>query len=343
MGATTANFGLAAYGAGETDAPLLRFTRKYLPVQLPPSRHFRSFSQESGGNSRGNAYNQPMNDFTQLSQDYSRIAQAIRYIEANVNRQPDLKEVAAQVGLSEYHFQRLFTRWAGISPKRFLQFLTRENAKAWLSRSGNLLDATYAAGLSSPGRLYDLFVETEAVTPGEYKTRGAGVEIIFGFHPSPFGECLLALTGRGICFLAFVDKDGSSALEQLQRLWPKASLSEEPARTAPVVGEIFFPAAGNPLPLHLRGTNFQIKVWEALMRLPPGSVTTYQALAEQIHSTGAARAVGNAVAHNPLAYLIPCHRVLQKAGGFGNYRYGTTRKKALLGWELAHAQVPKLF
>ena len=282
-----------------------------------------------------------MNELTQLSEDYTRIAQAIRYIEDNVDRQPDLNEVAAQVGLSEYHFQRLFTRWAGISPKRFLQFLTRENAKTWLARSGNLLDATYSAGLSSPGRLYDLFVQTEAVTPGEYKTRGSGVAIAYGFHPSPFGECLLALTARGICFLAFVDADRSSALEQLRLSWPNAVLSEAPARTAPVVEQIFSHATRGvsaPLPLHLHGTNFQIKVWEALMRLSPGQVTTYQALAEQLHSAGAARAVGNAVAHNPVAYLIPCHRVLQKSGHFGNYRYGTARKKAILLWENAESQ-----
>ncbi len=285
-----------------------------------------------------------MNELTQLSEDYTRIAQAIRYIEANAHRQPDLNEVAAQVGLSEYHFQRLFTRWAGISPKRFLQFLTRENAKAWLARSGNLLDATYSAGLSSPGRLHDLFVQTEAVTPGEYKTKGSGVEIAYGFHPSPFGECLLALTGRGICFLAFVDTDRSSALEQLRRSWPNAVLTEAPARTASVMEQIFSPDntdSSGPLPLHLRGTNFQIKVWEALMRLSPGQVTTYQALAEQLHSTGAARAVGNAVAHNPVAYLIPCHRVLQKSGHFGNYRYGTARKKAILLWEDANQPAGK--
>ena len=277
-------------------------------------------------------------DLRQLSEDYARIEQAIRYIEANAQRQPDLNELAAQVGLSEYHFQRLFTRWAGISPKRFLQFLTREQAKARLARSGNLLEATYAAGLSGPGRLHDLFVQTEAVTPGEYKSKGAGVEIAYGFHPSPFGECLLAITGRGVCFLAFVEDDRSSALEQLKLNWPKAQLSEAPARTAAVVEQIFAPGSAAPIPVHLRGTNFQIKVWEALLRIPPGDLTTYQSLAEQVHSPGAARAVGNAVAHNPLAYLIPCHRVLQKTGHFGNYRYGPARKKAILGWEMARAE-----
>ena len=277
-------------------------------------------------------------DLHQLSEDYARIEQAIRYIETNADRQPDLNELAAQIGLSEYHFQRLFTRWAGISPKRFLQFLTREHAKALLARSGSLLEATSAAGLSGPGRLHDLFVQTEAVTPGEFKSKGAGVDIAYGFHPSPFGECLLALTGRGICFLAFVEKDRSTALEQLRQAWPKAQLSESTSRTAPVVEQIFSPIPAGTIPLHLRGTNFQIKVWEALLRLPSGQVTSYQALAEQIHSPGSARAVGNAVAHNPLAYLIPCHRVLQKTGHFGNYRYGPSRKKAILGWEMARAE-----
>jgi AraC family transcriptional regulator, regulatory protein of adaptative response / methylated-DNA-[protein]-cysteine methyltransferase len=276
-----------------------------------------------------------MNNLTQLSEDYARIEQAIQFIEDNARRQPDLAEVAAHVGLSEYHFQRLFTRWAGISPKRFLQFLTRENAKALLSHSTNLLDATYAAGLSSPGRLHDLFVQTEAVTPGEYKSRGAGVEIAYGFHPTPFGECLLGLTGRGICFLAFVEQDRAFALAQLKQAWPNAQLSENPDRTASFVTRIFNPTPGATIPLHLRGTNFQIKVWEALLRLPPGQVTTYQALAGQVGASKAARAIGNAVAHNPVAYIIPCHRVLQGTGHFGNYRYGPARKKAIIGWELA--------
>jgi len=276
-----------------------------------------------------------MINLTQLSEDYARIAQAIQYIDDNSLSQPDLNELAALVGLSEYHFQRLFSRWAGISPKRFLQFLTRENAKALLSHSGSLLEATYASGLSSPGRLHDLFVQTEAVTPGEYKSLGAGVDIFYGFHPTPFGECLLALTRRGICFLAFVDTSREAALAELQSTWRNACLTEAPARSAPVVDRIFSAANLPALPLHLHGTNFQVKVWEALLRLDPGQVTTYQALAEQVGSAGAARAVGNAVACNPVAYLIPCHRVLQKTGHFGNYRYGTTRKKAMLGREMA--------
>ncbi len=286
-----------------------------------------------------------MTIFTQLSADYQRVEKAIRFLDDNARRQPDLTEVAAHVGLSEYHFQRLFTRWAGISPKRFLQFLTKENAKALLTRT-SVLSAAYEAGLSGPGRLHDLLVQCEAVTPGEYRTKGAGVDIAYGFHPTPFGECLLALTGRGICFLAFVDGGRQYALEQLRFDWANANLREDPSRTSLVVQQIFAPRPGTSLTpreprviaLHLRGTNFQIKVWEALLRLPPGAATSYEALAGQVCSVKAARAVGNAVAHNPVAYLIPCHRVLQKAGGFGNYRYGPARKQAILGWEMAQTE-----
>jgi AraC family transcriptional regulator of adaptative response/methylated-DNA-[protein]-cysteine methyltransferase len=282
-----------------------------------------------------------MNDFNQLSEDYQRIEQAIRYIEAHARSQPDLNEVADHIGLSEYHFQRLFTRWAGISPKRFLQFLTKENAKQLLARH-SVLDATYESGLSSPGRLHDLFVECEAVTPGEYRSRGRGMTIAYGFHLTPFGECLLALTGRGICCLAFVDGDRETVLAQLRRDWANATLQEDPLRTRAVVEQIFAPLPGTRVKLHLRGTNFQIKVWEALLTLPPGHVTTYQALAEQVGSPSSARAVGNAVARNPVAYLIPCHRVLQKSGYFGNYRYGPIRKQAILGWEMARENQPQV-
>ena len=248
-----------------------------------------------------------MINLSQLSKDYQRIEQAIRFLETNARRQPDLAEVAAHVGLSEYHFQRLFTRWAGLSPKRFLQFLTKENAKVLLAHT-SVLSTAYEAGLSGPGRLHDLLVKCEAVTPGEYRTKGAGVDIAYGFHPTPFGECLLALTGRGICFLAFVDGERQVALEQLKLDWANAALREDPSRTRPVVEQIFTPRL-EPSPayqeprgisLHLRGTNFQIKVWEALLRLPPGAVTSYDALAGQVGLVNSARAVGNAVAHNPV-------------------------------------------
>jgi len=285
------------------------------------------------------------NDLLQASEDYRRIEKAIHFIENNVTRQPELSEIAASLNLSEYHFQRLFTRWAGISPKRFLQFLTKENAKSLLASSNNLLEATYEAGLSSPGRLHDLFIQTEAVTPGEFKSRGNGIHISYGFHPTPFGECLLALTDRGICFLAFVEESQQAALDELKQDWPLADLKEEPARTVSVAKGIFsqkpgeksLQAKSETIPLHLRGTNFQIKVWEALLKLPEGKVTSYNALAEQIGVTGSARAVGNAVGRNPIAYLIPCHRVLKKSGEFGNYRYGPARKKAILGWEMARS------
>jgi AraC family transcriptional regulator of adaptative response/methylated-DNA-[protein]-cysteine methyltransferase len=273
-------------------------------------------------------------DYYQLSEDYNRIEQAIRYLEANTHRQPDLREVAESVHLSEYHFQRLFTRWAGISPKRFLQFLTKENAKKLINHT-NLLDTTYSAGLSSPGRLYDLFVKCEAVTPGEYKSKGAGLRIGYGYHPTPYGECLLASTERGICFLAFIsDGKREDAFESLKMEWQNAELVEDAIKTAHHVNAIFSPGRKSPITLHVRGTNFQIKVWEALLGIPAGKVTSYEDLAGKMGNPSAARAVGNAVAHNPVAYLIPCHRVLRKVGDFGNYRYGRARKKAILMREI---------
>ncbi len=272
-------------------------------------------------------------DPIQACEDYNRIEQAIYYLEQHAQAQPELKDVASHIGLSEYHFQRLFTRWVGISPKRFLQFLTKENAKEMLQRS-SVLDAALSSGLSSPGRLHDLMVNTEAVTPGEFKGRGAGLTIRYGFHPSPFGECLVGLTERGICYFGFVEKDKPGTLAVLRSEWRFATLVEDPASTAPAIDPLFG-LGGGPISLYLVGTNFQLKVWEALLRIPPGSVTTYQSLASFIGQPNASRAVGNAVAHNPIAWLIPCHRVIRKMGEFGNYRYGPARKKAILGWEMA--------
>lgn len=280
-------------------------------------------------------------ELQQAADDYQRVEQALRYLAANQGRQPDLGELAQSVHLSAYHFQRLFKRWAGISPKRFLQFLTKEHAKRLLSESASLLDVTYASGLSSPGRLHDLFVQAEAVTPGEYKHRGQGLQIFYGFHPTPFGECLLAVTERGICQLSFVQgTDREAALSLLRADWARAELAEAPERTGPFVRRIFAPdqVEALPLSLHLRGTNFQLKVWEALLRLPPGELTSYERIAAEIGRPGATRAVGNALAHNPVAYLIPCHRVIRKLGQFGEYRHGPLRKQALLGWEMAHRQ-----
>ncbi len=278
-----------------------------------------------------------MTNYEQLSEDYQRVEQAIAFLEANFRSQPSLKDVADSVGLSEFHFQRTFTRWVGISPKRFLQYLTKEYAKNLLERSENLLDVTYEAGLSSPGRLHDLFVTTEAVTPGEFKNQGEGLEITYGFQASPFGECLLALTDRGICSLAFVEKgDRQQAYDSLQKQWKKAGLNEDPNATRPLIAAIFErePAQSRqPLSLYLNGTNFQIKVWEALLRIPPGAVVSYEDIAIRIGMPRAVRAVGHAVGQNPIPLIIPCHRVIHKAGDFGYYHYGSARKKAMLGWE----------
>jgi len=277
-----------------------------------------------------------MNTYHQLSEDYQRIEQAIRYLEANFQRQPELAEIAASVHLSEYHFQRLFTHWVGISPKRYLQFLTKESAKSWLKASASLLEAAYASGLSGPGRLHDLFVTCEAVTPGEFKHKGEGLQITYGIHPSPFGECLLAVTGRGICSLMFVPgSDREAALAAFRHDWQMAELSENPARTRPLLEQVFSSPSEKPLPLHLLGTNFQMKVWEALLRIPAGALTTYTAVAQSIGRPTAARAVSNAVAHNPIAYIIPCHRVIRESGEMGGYRYGIPRKRAMLEWETA--------
>lgn len=285
----------------------------------------------------------------QETADYARIEQAILFLEQNFQSQPTLKEIADHVGLSEYHFQRLFSRWAGISPKRFLQFLTIQYAKGLLDESKTLLDTTYEAGLSSPGRLHDLFITLEAVTPGEYKRQGAGLAITYGFHQTPFGEALLGLTGRGICGLFFVQPGTrEQALRELKNNWPQAKFSEDASATEPFVQEIFAPDAARdrkrPLPLFLKGTNFQVRVWQALLRVPPGMVVSYDTVAALIGQPSAARAVGSATGRNPIAYLIPCHRVIRKVGAVDNYRWGSARKKAILAWEAAqrarHSPLP---
>src|SRR5215510_1534739 len=273
-------------------------------------------------------------NYKQSSEDYLRIEQAILYLEDHYKDQPGLEDVAANIGLSEYHFQRLFTRWAGVSPKRFLQFLTKEGAKELLNKSENLLDTTHQVGLSSLGRLHDLFVTTEAVSPGEYKSYGEGVTIRYGLHASPFGKCLVAVTERGICHLGFVQTSEGDAIDNLVADWKNARMIEDNRSTAPLIEPIFdLDYRGKPLNIHLRGTNFQLKVWEAMLTLPTGAVTTYEGLAERIGQPTASRAVGTAVGHNPIAVLIPCHRVIRKVGEFGNYRYGALRKKALLAYE----------
>lgn len=269
-------------------------------------------------------------------QHYRLVEKAIQYIETHARSQPELAEIASAVGLSEYHFQRLFTRWAGVSPKRFMQFLTKEHAKKLLDRSANLLEVAHQTGLSSLGRLHDLFVHAEAVTPGEYKSRGAGVNIRYGLHSTPFGKCLIATTERGVCHLAFVDGCEGKAIDSLAGHWKQAMMTEDYKATAPLIARIFLDVGTDtPLNLHLRGTNFQIKVWEALLYIPNGALTTYGQIAAQAGSPRAVRAVGSAVGDNPIAYLIPCHRVIRKSGEIGNYLYGSARKKAILARELA--------
>jgi AraC family transcriptional regulator of adaptative response/methylated-DNA-[protein]-cysteine methyltransferase len=275
--------------------------------------------------------------------DYARIEKAILFLEFHYRNQPPLREVAASVDLSEYHFQRLFRRWVGISPKRFTQYLTAEYAERLLQQSQNVLDVAYESGLSSAGRLHDLFVNLHGVTPGEVKALGAGLTIRFGVHASPFGSCLLSVTERGLCGLAFLSSEGKKeALADLEHRWPAATLREKPAATRPIVEKIFAVrnrAVDPPIDLYAQGTNFQIKVWEALLRIPPGSVLSYEAVAERIGAPGASRAVGVAVARNPVAFLIPCHRVIQKSGLLGQYRWSAARKKAILGWEAARAHL----
>lgn len=269
--------------------------------------------------------------------DYVRVEKAIHYLEENFRRQPQLEEVARAAGLSEYHFQRLFRRWVGVSPKRFLQVLTAEHARGLLRGQRSVLDAAYEVGLSGGGRLHDLMVAVDAVTPGEVRRLGSGLVVRHGVHPTPFGDALVAVTDRGICGLDFLQEGGEpAALEELRACWPQATLCEDPETTAPLAERVFHGATpGARLPLFLGGTNFQVKVWEALLRIPAGFVVSYGEVAELAGVPGAMRAVGTAVGRNPVAYLIPCHRVIRKSGALGEYRWGTTRKRALLGWEAA--------
>ena len=278
-----------------------------------------------------------MEEQSSAAQDYRRIEKAIRYIEDQYKNQPTLRQIADHVGLSEFHFQRLFTRWAGTSPQRFMRYLTKEYAKQQLATSSNLLDATYEAGLSSPSRLHDLFVTYEAMTPAEFRALGAGVTLRYGIHETPFGTCLIAITERGITDLRFLDETLSIEvlLARLKSEWPQASYIHDEAGTLPYIEQLFSAnsSKNNPLPLVLRGTNFQIKVWEALLRIPLGRLVSYDDVARSIGQPTASRAVGTAIGSNRIAYLIPCHRVLQKSGGLGGYRWGTPRKQAMLARE----------
>lgn len=270
--------------------------------------------------------------------DYARIADAIRFIASQVERQPTLDEIAAHVHLSPFHFQRLFSRWAGVTPKRYLQVLTLERAKALLQESRPLLEVADTLGLSSGSRLYDHFVQLEAVTPGEYKQRGAGLVIDHGVHNTPFGQAFVALTPRGVCNFSFLDDLAPEApLAALAHSWPAARLQEAPSRTQGVIHTMFegSKAPDRPISLHVSGTNFQISVWRALLQIPPAKVVSYAQVANAIGNPKAARAVGLAVGANPVALMIPCHRVIQQNGKLGGYHWGETRKQAIHAWEAA--------
>jgi AraC family transcriptional regulator of adaptative response/methylated-DNA-[protein]-cysteine methyltransferase len=273
--------------------------------------------------------------------DYRRIAAAIRFLAEHYAEQPSLPRVAEEAGLSPFHFQRLFTRWAGVSPKRYLKFLTALRAKELLRGAESVLGAALEAGLSGPGRLHDLLVTVEAVTPGEWKAQGEGLALAWGIHPSPFGDCLLVVSPRGITDLVFVEGDPGAAVEQVEERWPRAELREDPERTGELLERVFplrrEPRPGEPLPLYLKGSAFQLKVWQALLAVPEGDTTTYGALAQVVGGPRAARAVGQAVGVNPVAWLIPCHRVLRTDGALGGYRYGVPRKRAMLAWEACAA------
>lgn len=268
---------------------------------------------------------------------YDTIARAIEYLYTHFKDQPDLEEVAAQVHVSPFHFQRMFTEWAGISPKRFMQFLTADFLKQKLRDFSSISDAADAAGLSSQSRVYDLFVTLEAVTPQEFKERGAGITIDYGFHQSPFGELIIGTTARGICYLHFLpDGDHNKAEENLQQSWENARLRFNPEKTAPMAEMVFDPSKRKEkLHILVKGTNFQVKVWNALLKIPSGSLTTYQDVAREIGNPRAMQAVGSAVGANPVAVLIPCHRVIRKNGVLAEYMWGPERKKAILGWEFS--------
>ena len=271
---------------------------------------------------------------------YDLIAAAIRHIEARQDDQPSLEEIAEAIGLSPAHFQRVFSQWVGVSPKRYLQHLTLARAKALLGAEASVLDTAYACGLSGPSRLHDLFLRWEAMTPGAYARRGEGLEIAWGWFESPFGPALAMGTGQGLCGMAFAAETGrDAALADMRGRWPAARYREDARALEPWVHAAFGEGGeGAEVKLQLIGAPFQIKVWEALLAIPPGAVATYTDIAGRIGRPGAVRAVGTAVGRNPVAWLIPCHRVLRRDGALGGYHWGLPVKRAMLAWESARAE-----
>jgi AraC family transcriptional regulator of adaptative response/methylated-DNA-[protein]-cysteine methyltransferase len=268
------------------------------------------------------------------SRDFARVARAIRFIEENFRAQPRLAAIAAVARLSEFHFNRLFRRWAGVTPRQYLAFLTARAARGALASTPSVLEAAYAVGLSGPGRLHDLLVTLEGVTPGEMKTHGAGLKLQYGFSDTPFGTALLAQSPRGLSRLAFVEPGGEdAALAALAASWAQASRERNDALAGALASRIWGAAGSAPLKLAVKGTNFQLKVWRALLELGSAGPTTYAALARAAGVAGSWRAVGNAVGANPVAWLIPCHNVLRGDGALGGYRYGAERKRSMLAWQ----------
>ena len=266
--------------------------------------------------------------------NYKRIEKAIKYLIARFKQQPSLEELAAHTGMSPFHFQRIFAEWAGVSPKKFLEYLTIESLKRELSESSSLFEAAGNAGLSSPSRVYDLFVNIEAVTPGQYKTSGKGLEIEYGFAPTPFGDCFIAATGRGVCSIQFEDGNKAEILAAFANEWTNAVLHENHLMVDAVAKKLFYSdGSSRSFSLLLKGTPFQLKVWEALLKIPVGMIVSYNTLARAAGNAAATRAVASAVARNPIGYLIPCHRVIRNEGVIGQYHWSPARKAAIIAWE----------
>lgn len=278
------------------------------------------------------------------ARDYERVERALSFLDEHFREQPTLAATAAHVGVSPFHFHRLFQRWAGITPKRFLEYTTAGFARRLLEGSMNVLDASFEAGLSGPSRLHDLFVTLEGVTPGQVRDGGLGLEIRYGYHPSPFGECFLAETDRGVCALSFVDPEArDQALHELAERWPAAALRVEERTTRATLERILGGLKGDrrsELKILAQGTNFQVRVWEALLNIPPAKLATYDWVAHKIGRPTASRAVGQAIAANPVVLAIPCHRVIRKTGGFGHYSGGAVRKRVIIGWEASGSERP---
>ena len=273
--------------------------------------------------------------------DYDKVRRTLAYITEKWREQPSLEDIAEHVGLSEPHLHHVFRRWSGLSPKAFLQAITLDHARALLRDSASVLDTAYEVGLSGPGRLHDLFVTHEAMSPGDWKTGGEGLGLNYGYPPSPFGEAIIVATHRGLAGLGFVDGgDYPAALADMVRRWPKAAFTQDQELTGPLAARAFDPTLwkpDTPLRVVFIGTDFEVRVWETLLRIPLGKATTYSTIAERLGKPNAARAVGGAVGRNPVSFVVPCHRVIGKSGSMTGYHWGLTRKQAILGWEAGYS------